>query len=137
MSAEANKQLVRRHLLEAVTERKPELWSEIMHSEFTVHHPLCKPGREGYVQLLSLYWQAFPDVVVELLDLVAENDLVVAHYVERGTHLGPLFGVAPSGKRYEKHGFAMYRIEDGQLREAWLQEDDKGFFDQLGLQGFG
>ncbi|WP_437728506.1 ester cyclase [Sorangium sp. So ce861] len=112
-STEANKQIVRRHLLEAVNQHKPEMWSEIMHPEFTIHHPLCKPGREAYMELLSWYWQAFPDVKVELLHLVAEGDRVVAHYVERGTHLGALFGAEPTGKRYEKHGFAMYRIEGG------------------------
>lgn len=31
----------------------------------------------------------------------------------------------------------MYRIEDGQIREAWLQEDEKGSLEQLGLTHFG
>lgn len=31
----------------------------------------------------------------------------------------------------------MYRIEDGQIREAWLQEDEKGFLEQFGLTHFG
>ncbi len=32
---------------------------------------------------------------------------------------------------YEKHGFALYRIAGGQLAEAWMQEDDQGYQQQL------
>jgi predicted ester cyclase len=74
---------------------------------------------------------AFPDLRVEVLDLVAEDDRVVVRYIERGTHTGEFVGIPPTGRTYEKHGFALYRVAAGQLAEAWMQEDDQGYQQQL------
>lgn len=128
---ERNKEVVRRHLEEGVTRRRAQIWSELMTDEFTLHHPLVQPGREGYEEALAALWSAFPDLAIEVLDVVAEGDSVVVRYVERGTHEGDLLGVPPTGRRYEKHGFTLYRLERGRLAEAWLQEDDQGFNAQL------
>ncbi|MHA7649095.1 ester cyclase [Mycobacterium sp. ML4] len=127
----ANKALVRRHLLEAINRKQPGLWAEIMSEDFDIHHPLVEAGRVGYARAIDVLWRAFPDVSIEILDLVAEDDRVVARYVDRGTHLGEFMGLPPSGRTYAKHGFAMYRIAGGRLAEAWIQEDDLAFQTQL------
>ncbi|MBI2700159.1 ester cyclase [Mycobacterium gordonae] len=131
MDLEANKALVRRHLDEAINRRQSHLWTEIMSEDFDLHHRLVPAGRDGYVAAIDILWQAFPDMSIELLDLVAEGDRVVARYIDRGTHLGEFMGIPPTGRTYEKHGFAMYRIAGARLAEAWTQEDDLAFQTQL------
>lgn len=42
-----NKAVVLRHLEEAVSQRRPELWSELMADDFVIHHPLVGPGCRG------------------------------------------------------------------------------------------
>jgi len=126
----ANKAVVRRHF-EAMNDKRPEIWDEIMADDFTLHGSVVRPGRANYAEALAVAWTAFPDYRVELLDLVAERDRVVARYMDRGTHLGDLLGMAPTGRSYEKHGFALYRLHGGRLAEAWYQEDDAGFHRQL------
>jgi predicted ester cyclase len=128
---EDHKAVVRRHLEEAVSGRRPELWDELMAEGFVLHHPQVRPGRAGYAEACEAMWSGFPDVGVEVLDMVAEGDRVAVRYVERGTHTGMFMGMAPSGRRYEKHGFVLYRMEDGRLAEAWYQEDDLGYQRQL------
>ena len=128
---DANREVVRRHIEEAVNARHPELWAELMAEDFELHHPLVAPGRAAYSTALQTLWSAFPDLHVELLDIVAEGDRVAIRYVERGTHLGDLMGLPPSGRTYAKHGMTMYRLADGRLAEAWLQEDDAGYQQQL------
>jgi steroid delta-isomerase-like uncharacterized protein len=130
---EANKAIVRRHLEEAVNGHRPELWDEIMAEDFVMHNPYALPGRAGYREMISMMWNAFPDLSVELLDVVAEDDRVVVRYVDTGTHLGEMLGNPPTGRRYTKHGFAMFRIASGRLAETWLQEDDLGYYQQLGF----
>jgi predicted ester cyclase len=128
----ANKAVVRRHLEEAVNLKRPELWDEIMSEDFTLHHPLAeRPGRSLYLEGLATLWAGFPDIKVEILDLVAEGDRVVARYLERGTHLGDYMGRAPTGRSYQKQGFALYRLSGGRLVEVWMQEDDLGYQKQL------
>jgi predicted ester cyclase len=128
---DANKALVRRHLEEAINQRRPELWDEIMGDGFDLHHPSIAPGRANYRAAVDVLRDGFPDLREEILDVVAEGDRVAVRYVERGTHLGDFMGIPPTGKAYEKHGFALYRIADGKLAEAWFQEDDLGFQQQV------
>jgi steroid delta-isomerase-like uncharacterized protein len=132
MSAlDENKALVRRHLEEAVNLGRPEVWVDIMAEDFLLHHPLVEPGRSSYAAALGLLRAGFPDLNVEVLDLLAENDRVMVRYIERGTHTGDFVGLPPTGRTYEKHGFALYRIAKGQLAECWMQEDDQGYQQQL------
>jgi predicted ester cyclase len=126
-----NKQVVRRHLEDAVSNQHPEVWDEIMADDFVLHHPAVEPGRGGYHAAVRHLWVGFPDLSEEILDLVAEGDRVAVRYVERGTHTGEFLGLPPSGRSYEKHGFALYRLDGGRLVEAWAQEDDLGFQHQI------
>jgi hypothetical protein len=72
----------------------------------------------------------------QFLHVMARDDYVMLHYIERGAMTGPLFGAETVGKSYEKKGFALYRLEDGLMREGWNQEDDLGFVQQLGIKNY-
>ena len=102
-----------------------------MAEDFVLHHPLVPAGRSNYAEAVATLWAGFPDLNEEVLDLVAEDDRVVARYIERGTNTGEFLGLAPTGRSYAKHGFALYRVANGRLAEAWMQEDDQGFQQQL------
>jgi hypothetical protein len=45
---------------------------------------------------------SFPDVHMEVVDLVAEGDKVVGRFVCSATHLGEWLGHAPTGRRFER-----------------------------------
>lgn len=128
---EDHKAVVRRHLDEAINGHRPEVWDEVMAPDFLLHHPSVRPGRDNYAAAVGVLWAAFPDLHVEILDVVAEGERVAIRYVERGTQRGDFFGLPPSGKTYQKHGFALYRLDNGRLAECWFQEDDAGFQRQL------
>ncbi len=128
---DANKAVVLRHLEEAISKNRPELWDELMADDFTLHHPMVAPGRDAYAHSVAVLRAGFPDLSEEVLDIVAEDDRVVVRYVERGTHTGDFMGMAPTGRRYEKQGFALYRLAGGRLCEVWVQEDDQGFARQI------
>jgi predicted ester cyclase len=131
--AERNKQVILRHFLEALGQGRPEIWLEIMHPDYVIHHPWAKPGRDAYIAANRKFWSAFSPPAYEVLHLIAEGDFVMIHYIERATMTAPMFGVEASGQSYEKQGFALYRLEDGLMREAWAQEDDQAFMRQLGV----
>src|SRR5215211_2245590 len=81
----------------------------------------------------SDYRQAFPDLRVTVEDLIAEGDRVAAHLRFRGTHLGELDGIAPTGRRVDCTGIVVSRIEEGKIAEDWANFDDLGMMQQLGL----
>ncbi len=128
--------LIRRHLIDGVGGHDPSVWDEIMDTAFVMHFGSAGgrvTTRAGYASILTGYWAAFPDLTIELVHLIAEGEMVAAHYVERGTHRGPFFDVAPSGRSYAKNGLGLYLVRGDRMVEAWIQEDDLAFTQRLGL----
>ena len=125
-----------RHFNEACAQGRHEVWLEIMHPDYFIHHPWCEPGRDSYHASSKVYWDAVSLPEYEFLHVLARDDLVMVHYIERGTILAPLFGEGTVGKCYAKKGFGLYRLEGGLMREGWNQEDDLGFKEQIGASAY-
>ncbi len=78
---------------------------------------------------------SFPDVQMEISDLVAEDDTVVGRFACSDTHLGAWLGHAPTGRRFEAvDEVSIYRIAAGRTVETWGIEDNLSRLKQLGLQ---
>ena len=56
---------------------------------------------------------AFPDQRNEPLALHHSDDAVTVEFVLRGTHLGPLRGLPPTGRSFECRMCALFLFEDG------------------------
>jgi len=86
---------------------------------------------------LENYARAFPDGKIEVVNLVAQGDLVCAEIVGRGTHRGPLQGpageIAATGRRVEIPMTEVYRFRGGKIVEARYYFDAFSFFRQLGM----
>ena len=105
-------------------------------AEDVVHHnplPGSPPGRAGNVRTMRTLLAAFPDWGVEVEDLIAGGDKVAVRTVQRGTHEGPLFGLASTGRRVEFSAMAVYRLEGGLISEEWIETDRLGLLTQLGV----
>jgi predicted ester cyclase len=89
---------VHRHFVDGVSGHGLTVWDEIMAVDHQLHFglrlDLLQGGRAGCQAGIAAFWAAFPDMRVELHELVAEGDLVVARYTERGTHHRPYRGRA-------------------------------------------
>ncbi|QIB47271.1 ester cyclase [Streptomyces aureoverticillatus] len=66
-------------------------------------------------------------------DIVAKGDRVWAIWTIRGTHTGPLFGIAPTGKPLNTLELGIWRLTDGKVVEAWFFADEYGLAETLGL----
>jgi len=78
---------------------------------------------------------SFPDVHMEVIELIAEGDTVVGRFTCSGTHLGDWLGYAPTGRRFEAvDEVGIYRVRDGRIVETWGLEDTLGRLEQLGLR---
>lgn len=70
------------------------------------------PGPAGAIHYVGGALQRFPDMHVEILDLIAEDDRVVVRNRWTGTD-------ASSGRRIEFSGIVIWRIANRQLHERW------------------
>jgi predicted ester cyclase len=131
---DANKALVVRFLDEVYNMSNLAVADELVAPDYTSHNQLAIEvlGPEGIKKAAREQRAAFPDQESLIDDVIAEGDKVVVRGRDRGTHSGaPFVGVAASGRRFEITWIDIFRVEDGQLREAWLEIDTGRFRRQL------
>jgi predicted ester cyclase len=130
MSADANKELVRRFYREAIVERDSSACERLLSVDF-VHNGETR-GRAGQRQTVDYFLVAFPDLGHEIELLFGEGDLVAAHQRWAGIHGGEFLGVAATGRRIEFTSTAILRVRDGLIAEAWDEMDSGAILAQLG-----
>jgi steroid delta-isomerase-like uncharacterized protein len=132
-SADANSRLVRRYVEDVVNGGDTAYLDELVADDHIQHGPFGNHcGLESIRRDLVDVRTAFPDLHVEIVDLVAEGDRVARRFVATGTHLGPFAGVAPTGRRAQTSGIAVHRIGAGKIAETWLEIDVYGLLRELG-----
>lgn len=89
-------------------------------------------GPLGFRQTVERMVTAFPDLRFEIEDLFDSGDKACVRWRFEAAHLGPLSGIAPTGKVATQHGIAIYQACDGKLMRAWLQLDRLGVLQQIG-----
>jgi steroid delta-isomerase-like uncharacterized protein len=94
-------------------------------------------GPEGSRRNAEGWLTAFPEVRIELLNVVASGDWAVAEAVGRGTHSGPLHTpmgeVPPTGKQMELHFCSLIKVREGKIVEGRDYYDAMTVANQLGL----
>jgi steroid delta-isomerase-like uncharacterized protein len=96
--------------------------------------PGQEPGVAGFKQWMRYVRTAFPDVRVTVEDTLSQGDRVAGRVTWRGTHEGPLAGVAASGKPVQFTAIHIVRFEDGKAAEWWGVADLLGALQQIGTQ---
>jgi predicted ester cyclase len=130
---EGNKAVVRRFVEEVVNGGSTAALRELVAGNHVTHELIGDHyGPEGVRIGLAGYREAFPDLEVTIDDLVAEGDRVVRRFTARGTHTGPLMGVAPTGRVVTVTGIWIDRLAGGRLVESWLSFDALGLLRQIG-----
>jgi predicted ester cyclase len=66
---------------------------------------------------------AFADMHLEIHELIAHDDNVIARFTNSGTNVGPFLNNPPTGKHAEWLGIGIYTIRDGHIIEGWFAED--------------
>jgi predicted ester cyclase len=76
---------------------------------------------------------AFPDLHQTIEEQIAEGDKVAYRWTARGTHLGELMGIAPTGNRVMFTGISIAHLAEGKIEEIWENYDALGMMQQLGV----
>lgn len=129
------KTVVRTFIEQAFNEKNSEALDAYFSADLTDHAlpPMLPSGLQGRKMFYRAFLAAFPDLRVQIEDMVAENDRVVTSWSASGTHTGELMGIPPTGKSATFTGIAIDRFENGQSAEHWEVIDQVGMMQQLGL----
>jgi predicted ester cyclase len=124
MTAEQTKDLVRRLVEDVVNSRNVDVLDEVAKGEFAL----------AARRWVAPFRDSFPDFTMKIVDLVADNEKVAAHFRCSGTHLGEWMGHLPTGRRFQDvDEIYIFRVSDGKLAGAFGVEDNVRRMRQLGL----
>ena len=107
---------------------------ELVHPDFVNHTaaPGVAKGKEGLIHFVNgIMRVSFPDLIVEIYDQVAENDLVTTRKAFHATHLGSFMGIEPTGKKIILNVIDIIRLKDGKYFEHWGIRDTQDLLRQL------
>jgi predicted SnoaL-like aldol condensation-catalyzing enzyme len=135
MSASDNKALVRRFYAE-IDAGNLEAMDELVSSEFVDHAPPpipgLPPGRDGLKAAFEIFWRSTPGTH-EVLDQVAEGDLVVTRIRAQGRFAEDMGPIPATGGELDVTATSVYRVTDGMLTEHWGEVDSLRMMQQLGV----
>jgi len=110
----------------------PDKLPGILADNFVAHD--LPPGMD-FLDFRKMVMRFIPDEAVEFFHILADGDLVSAHYMAKGTHQGDFMGIPPTGKAITFEVFEMVRFTgDGKAAERWALIDAVGLFRQVGMK---
>jgi steroid delta-isomerase-like uncharacterized protein len=128
------KDVYRRFLDEGFNRGNLDALDDILTPDYVDHNapPGTLPGPAGIKSIIAGFRAAFPDVRMTIEDQLADGDRVATRYTFRGTHLGNLMGIPPSGKQIEMTGITIARIAGGKMAEGWVVYELLSLLQQIG-----
>ena len=135
MSAESNKELVRRQFDEIWNNGNWATADELFAPEYVNHDPYNPDqptGPEGFKGRVGAYRGVLGGFDLRIIRQIAEGDMVETHWSLAGTHDGALEGVEPTGTKVYVEGQLLSLIVDGKFVEEWVHWDTLGLLRQIG-----
>lgn len=119
MSADANKELIRRYLTDFRKDSGPATLDRYIAEDELKQH-------------IAMYNSVIPGYYLDPEDIIAEGDKVVVRATVRGVHAGPFMNTPPTGKSVAFPLIIIYRIANDKIVEHWMQVDMLSFMQQIG-----
>lgn len=127
-----NKKAIKRLYAEFFGKGDMAVGDELLDEGYVENGPLPATNREEFKMLVAGVFQAFPDVVPTVDDMVADGDRVAVRVTARGTHQGEFMGIPPTNKEITWHEMHIYKFADGKVVEHWAEMSMLDMMQQLG-----
>ena len=135
MSAEENKNNIRRHVDEIWHKANLEVVDELIAPNYVLRNPQGDDitGTDGFRQMATSQLTAIPDIHFTIEHMIAEGDYVAVQYTSTGTFTGKAGDIEPTGKKFTQQQAIVYRFEGGKQVETWVYRDLLSMYRQLGI----
>jgi predicted ester cyclase len=107
-----------------------------LYSDSVIHHGYSsriRPGVPGLKEHYTGLLKGFPDLRVEVNDIIAEGEKVAHRFTFYGTHRGEFLGLAATGKSVSSPGIQINLFSGGKCIEVWSVHDSYRFLTQIGV----
>ncbi|MBN9587738.1 MAG: hypothetical protein BGN85_13110 [Alphaproteobacteria bacterium 64-11] len=133
MDDNRNRQLIQRFYWEMWNRFDKTAIPEILAEDLQFRGSLgqYKNGRAEFGEYVDFIQRAFPDFSNEIEEVISEGDKAFARLTFRGTHRGEVFGIAPTGRRIQYAGAAVFEFNGERISKVWVLGDIYGLISQL------
>ena len=132
MSAE-NKVLIRKWFEEVWNKGRVSAIDDLASTQAVIHGLTSEPiDLTGFKQFHAAYRNAFPDIKLQVDDVVSEGDKIAVRWSGTATHLGDGLGFPPTGNPVRLSGMLILTVDNGKLVEGWNSLDELGLAQQIG-----
>ncbi len=90
-------------------------------------------GPAARVEPIRRYHEAFPDLRIDIEELIVTPDTAVLRSTFRGTDCGGYADRAPTGRAVDEWVVSIMHFEGEQVVREWVGADKLGLFIQLGV----
>jgi steroid delta-isomerase-like uncharacterized protein len=90
-------------------------------------------GQEGVRQLTAMYLKAFPDLRLDIEQIITSGDQVVVRWRATGTHKGDFNGISPTNRRVNARGCTVAEVRDDRVVKSAIYSDQLAVLQQLGV----
>jgi predicted SnoaL-like aldol condensation-catalyzing enzyme len=121
-NTEQNKKIVVRFNREVIEQGNTHAFHELVSPNCVNHSALpgTSKGPDGMIYFLQqILKKGFPDVQVEILEQVAERDLVTTRKKLIATHTGDFMGIFATNKKVVIEVIDIIRLQEGKYTEHW------------------
>jgi steroid delta-isomerase-like uncharacterized protein len=111
-------------------------FGDLLADDFVEHQgaPGFPDTKEGTLAFFRALLDSFPDLHMEVEDLIADGDKTVARVTTTGTHRGDFMGIPPTGSSAGMQLIDIMRFDGaGRVCEHWGVADMLTLLQQLGV----
>ena len=90
-------------------------------------------GPAARVEPTRRYHEAFPDLRIDIEEVIVTTDTVVLRSTFRGTDTGGYAGWPPTGRTVQEWVVTIMHLEGEKVIREWIGADKLGLFIQLGV----
>lgn len=132
---EENKKTVRRFYEEVLEKGNLAIIDEMVADNYKEHEtiPGIEPNKTGLKEWIKMTRSAFPDLKMEVEDMIAEGDKVAVMARMKGTHQGEFLGKKGTGRKLDMPFVDVILFKDGKVMEHWGYTDNLKMMEQLQL----
>ena len=125
-----------RRMYDLINAGEIDAFGELLADDFVEHEELpgLAPSRDGVKTFFRMQLAAFPDLRMDVQDIVADGAKVVARVRYTGTQQGDFQDMPATGKTVDIQLIDIFAFaDDGRVREHWGVLDQMTMMQQLGV----
>jgi steroid delta-isomerase-like uncharacterized protein len=132
--SQSHKEVIYRFIDEAINKGNHSVLDELLHPNyiFRSSDQVIK-GAQALKGFFAALRNAFPDLHLNIDDLLVEDEKLVSSFTLTGTHEAEFMGIPTTGNSINIHGMVLSRFREGKIIEEWEVLDQLTLLQQLGV----